>query len=109
MFRSQAPVRFEPRGAESAWNAPAFAPWLWASLTNASAATFGRPVAAFGEGGTIPFMGMLGHRFLDTQFVVTGALGPDANAHGPNEYLHLPTATRITAALATVLTDHANR
>ena len=54
-------------------------------------------------------MGMLGHRFPDTQFVVTGALGPDANAHGPNEYLHLPTATRITAALATVLTDHANR
>jgi acetylornithine deacetylase/succinyl-diaminopimelate desuccinylase-like protein len=103
-----ATVTFTPTGAEDGWNAPAFTPWLWDSLGRASTAAFGQPVAAFGEGGTIPFMGMLGKRFPDTQFVITGALGPDANAHGPNEYLHLPTAEKITAALATVLDDHAH-
>ena len=79
------------------------------SLQRASQATFGRPARAFGEGGTIPFMGMLGQRFPDAQFVITGVLGPDSNAHGPNEYLHLPSAERITAALAMVLDDHARR
>ena len=63
----------------------------------------------FGEGGSIPFMGMLGERFPDAQFVITGVLGPDANAHGPNEYLHVPTARRITLAVAELLAAHATR
>ena len=96
-------------GGRAGWNAPAFAPWLEESLQRASQATFGGPARAFGEGGTIPFMGMLGQRFPDAQFVITGVLGPDSNAHGPNEYLHLPSAERITAALAMVLDDHARR
>ena len=54
-------------------------------------------------------MGMLGHRFPDAQFVITGVLGPDANAHGPNEYLHLPTAQRVTGVLTRVLAAHATR
>jgi acetylornithine deacetylase/succinyl-diaminopimelate desuccinylase-like protein len=70
---------------------------------------FGAPSRAFGEGGTIPFMGMLGQRFPDAQFVITGVLGPDSNAHGPNEYLHLPTGRKVTAALSMVLDDHARR
>ena len=57
----------------------------------------------FGDGGTIPFMGMLGERFPEAQFAITGVLGPDANAHGPNEYLHLPTARKITLAIAELL------
>ena len=91
------------------WNAPAFAPWLVDALDAASSATFGEPSRTFGEGGTIPFMGMLGERFPDAQFVITGVLGPDANAHGPNEYLHLPTARRITGAVALLLDAHARR
>ena len=102
-------VTFAGREAGPGWNAPAFAPWLEESLQRASQATFGGPARAFGEGGTIPFMGMLGQRFPDAQFVITGVLGPDSNAHGPNEYLHLPSAERITAALAMVLDDHARR
>jgi acetylornithine deacetylase/succinyl-diaminopimelate desuccinylase-like protein len=102
-------VTFAGREAGPGWNAPPFAPWLDTALERASQAAFGAPARAFGEGGTIPFMGMLGQRFPDAQFVITGVLGPDSNAHGPNEYLHLPTARRVTAALAMVLDDHARR
>ena len=56
-----------------------------------------------GEGGTIPFMNMLKERFPDAQFVVTGLLGPKSNAHGPNEFLHIPTGKKLTAAMAKVI------
>jgi acetylornithine deacetylase/succinyl-diaminopimelate desuccinylase-like protein len=91
------------------WDAPKVAPWLDEALTAASVRCFGNPPAAFGEGGSIPFMAMLGLRFPDAQFVVTGALGPDANAHGPNEYVHLPTAQRVAASIALVLDAEARR
>jgi acetylornithine deacetylase/succinyl-diaminopimelate desuccinylase-like protein len=91
------------------WNAPVFAPWLLDALDMASTATFGQPSRTLGEGGTIPFMGMLGARFPDAQFVITGVIGPDGNAHGPNEYLHVPTARRITGAVALTLDAHARR
>jgi len=91
------------------WNAPSFAPWLQQALDDASSHVFGEPSRAFGEGGSIPFMGMLGDMFPEAQFVVTGVLGPDSNAHGPNEYLHLPTARKLTEVLARVLHAHARR
>jgi acetylornithine deacetylase/succinyl-diaminopimelate desuccinylase-like protein len=99
------------RGVEAApgWNAPPLAPWLETALADASTVAFGHPARYFGEGGSIPFMGMLGERFPDAQFVITGVLGPDANAHGPNEYLHLPTARRLTRAVAELLDAHARR
>ena len=84
-----ADVTFDvPRG-DNGWNAPTLAPWLEASLNKASQAAFGKPVAYQGEGGSIPFMAMLGEKFPGTQFVVTGVLGPHSNAHGPNEFLHI--------------------
>ena len=61
---------------------------------------------AFGEGGTIPFMGMLGEKFPEAQFLITGVLGPGSNAHGPNEFLHIPTGVRLTACVANVVADH---
>jgi acetylornithine deacetylase/succinyl-diaminopimelate desuccinylase-like protein len=91
------------------WNAPALAPWLESALDVASTAGFGEAARLFGEGGSIPFMGMLGERFPAAQFVITGVLGPDANAHGPNEYLHLPTARSLTVAVAELLDAHAHR
>jgi acetylornithine deacetylase/succinyl-diaminopimelate desuccinylase-like protein len=91
------------------WNAPAFAPWLWDSLQRGSTAFFGTPAYTFGEGGTISFMAMLGEKFPEAQFAVTGVLGPGSNAHGPNEFLHLPTGRKLTAALALLLRDHSNR
>ena len=56
-----------------------------------------------GEGGTIPFMGMLGDKFPAAQFLITGVLGPESNAHGPNEFLHIPSARRLSACVASVL------
>ncbi len=102
-------VSFTDGGSGPGWNAPPTAPWLADALDHASTVTFGQPARTFGEGGSIPFMGMLGERFPDAQFVITGVLGPDSNAHGPNEYLHVPTARRLTMAVAHVLDAHANR
>jgi acetylornithine deacetylase/succinyl-diaminopimelate desuccinylase-like protein len=99
-------IAFAPQAASAGWNAPALAPWLGASLARASEAAFGAPPAYMGEGGSIPFMAMLGERFPAAQFVVTGVLGPHSNAHGPNEFLHLPTGRRITRVIAQVLADH---
>ncbi len=102
-----AQVRFESGGATAGWNAPAFAPWLEESITHASRRIFGREAVHVGCGGTIPFMGMLGQRFPRTQFFITGVLGPHSNAHGPNEFLHLDYAERLTACVSLVLADHA--
>jgi acetylornithine deacetylase/succinyl-diaminopimelate desuccinylase-like protein len=94
-----------PRG-DNGWNAPTLAPWLEASLNKASTAAFGKSVAFQGEGGSIPFMAMLGAKFPQTQFVVTGVLGPHSNAHGPNEFLHIPFAKKLSVCIAAVLADH---
>ncbi|HYB89808.1 MAG TPA: M20 family metallopeptidase [Candidatus Binataceae bacterium] len=102
-------VSFEPDWAAQGWDAPVLAPWLEKSLNDASTTYFGKPLAYMGEGGTIPFMSMLGGRFPDAQFVVTGVLGPGANAHGPNEFLHIPTAKRLSCCVAKVLADHFRR
>jgi acetylornithine deacetylase/succinyl-diaminopimelate desuccinylase-like protein len=93
--------------ATGGWNAPAFAPWLEASIARASRTVYGRDAVHIGCGGTIPFMGMLGERFPRTQFFITGVLGPHANAHGPNEFLHLDYAKKLTACVSLVLEDHA--
>jgi acetylornithine deacetylase/succinyl-diaminopimelate desuccinylase-like protein len=95
--------------AEAGWHAPPELPWLARAINRASVATFGHAPRSLGEGGTIPFMGMLGRRFPQAQFVVTGVLGPGSNAHGPNEFLHLPTARRVTTAVAHILDAHARR
>jgi acetylornithine deacetylase/succinyl-diaminopimelate desuccinylase-like protein len=104
-----ATVSFSPEGVGAGWNAPPLAPWLADSIERASQTAFGRGVAMMGEGGTIPFMGMLGEKFPRAQFVITGVLGPHSNAHGPNEFLHLPTGKKVSAVVALVLADHAVR
>lgn len=96
-------VTFSYDQAAQGWNAPALAPWLGAALDTASQANFGRPAAYMGEGGTIPFMGMLGARFPHAQMLVTGVLGPKSNAHGPNEFLHVPYAKKVTVATAMIV------
>jgi len=100
-------VRAVAGTAESGWAAPPTAPWLAAALTEASRAAFGQDPRWVGEGGTIPFMGMLGRSLPEAQFVITGVLGPGSNAHGPNEFLHVPTAVRVTEAVAHLLDAHA--
>ncbi len=96
-------VTFHVDGAASGWNAPAVAPWLAKALDDASQAQFGAPCGYIGQGGTIPLMNILSQGFPSAQMVVCGVLGPRSNAHGPNEFLHLPYAKRLTAAVAQVL------
>ena len=101
-----ASVTFKTESAESGWNAPTLAAWLEQSVEQASMTAFGRPAAMMGEGGSIPFMGMLGAKFPAAQFLITGVLGPHSNAHGPNEFLHIPTGEKVTQVVALVLADH---
>jgi acetylornithine deacetylase/succinyl-diaminopimelate desuccinylase-like protein len=102
-------VSFEGEKASGGWDAPPLAPWLEDAVNEASQAFFGRPSMGMGEGGTIPFMGMLGEKFPEAQFLITGVLGPSSNAHGPNEFLHVPTGKRLTACVASVIARHAAR
>lgn len=96
-------VRFEADWGATGWSAPETAPWLRRALDEASLGAFGAEAGWFGEGGTIPFMNMLGERFPQAQFLITGVLGPQSNAHGPNEFLHIDYAKRLTAAVAAVV------
>jgi acetylornithine deacetylase/succinyl-diaminopimelate desuccinylase-like protein len=95
-------------GAEGAtgWNAPALSPWLEAAMQAASQDHFGAPLGYIGQGGTIPLMNLLQQGFPAAQMMVCGVLGPKSNAHGPNEFLHLDYARRLTAAVAQVMASH---
>ncbi len=96
-------ITFDDGEAAPGWNAPDLSPWLRSALDDACQAHFGRPLHLYGEGGTIPFMGMLGEKFPQAQFVITGVLGPESNAHGPNEFIDVAYAENLTRALAQVL------
>jgi acetylornithine deacetylase/succinyl-diaminopimelate desuccinylase-like protein len=104
-----AKVSFTDIGANAGWDAPEVAPWLDKALDEASQRHFGKPAMYMGEGGTIPFMYMLGEKFPKAQFCITGVLGPGSNAHGPNEFLHIPTARKLTLCVAEVLATHAKQ
>jgi acetylornithine deacetylase/succinyl-diaminopimelate desuccinylase-like protein len=99
----QARVTFQIDGASSGWNAPETTPWFETALNAASLAQFGAPIGHIGQGGSIPLMAMLSEGFPTAQMMVCGVLGPQSNAHGPNEFLHVPYAKRLTAAVAQVI------
>lgn len=101
-----AEVSLELEKASTGWNAPAMSPWLESAIDAASREFFGAPAMYMGEGGTIPFMGMLGEKFPGAQFMITGVLGPHSNAHGPNEFLHIPMGKKVTACVARVIAEH---
>jgi acetylornithine deacetylase/succinyl-diaminopimelate desuccinylase-like protein len=100
-------IDFDCDPPSNGWNAPSMKPWLEQSIDRASRSLFGKGVVHMGCGGTIPFMAMLGERFPQTQFFITGVLGPHSNAHGPNEFLHIGYAKKLTACVSLVLMDHA--
>jgi acetylornithine deacetylase/succinyl-diaminopimelate desuccinylase-like protein len=102
-------VVFSGGQAAAGWDAPPLAPWLEAASDAASRAFFGKPAMSMGEGGTIPFMAMLGEKFPAAQFLITGVLGPQSNAHGPNEFLHIPTGKKLTSCVASVIAAHFDR
>ncbi|MBT9476583.1 M20/M25/M40 family metallo-hydrolase, partial [Polaromonas sp.] len=99
----QAKVTFQSNGGATGWNAPSSAPWFEDALNAASQNFFGAPCGTIGQGGTIPLMSMLSQGFPKAQMMVCGVLGPKSNAHGPNEFLHVPYAKKLTAAVAQVI------
>jgi acetylornithine deacetylase/succinyl-diaminopimelate desuccinylase-like protein len=98
-------VTFDADWGATGWNAPATAAWLKRAADQASRSVWGKDAAWMGEGGTIPFMNMLGEKFPRAQFLITGVLGPKSNAHGPNEFLHIPYVKQLTAAVAGIVTQ----
>ena len=94
---------FEAEKGAAGWDAPETAKWLADAVDTASRSYFGKPAVTWGEGGSIPFMGMLGERYPEAQFLITGVLGPHSNAHGPNEFLDIQTAKNLTACIADVI------
>jgi acetylornithine deacetylase/succinyl-diaminopimelate desuccinylase-like protein len=101
-----AKVSFTPEQGAVGWDAPPLVPWLEETARAASETFFGEEVCYMGEGGSIPFMGMLGERFPQAQFMITGLLGPNSNAHGPNEFLEIETGKKLTACISKVILDH---
>ena len=99
----QAKVTFEHGSSATGWNAPHTAPWFHQALQAASQAQFGADCGTIGQGGTIPLMSLLSQGFPHAQMMVCGVLGPKSNAHGPNEFLHVPYAKKLTAAVAQVI------
>lgn len=105
----QAKVTFEGTSSASGWNAPTTQPWFEAALNAASQAHFGAPCGYIGQGGTIPLMNLLSKGFPEAQMMVCGVLGPKSNAHGPNEFLHVEYAKKLTAAVAQVIAASAQQ
>lgn len=103
-----AKVSLETAEPATGWHAPITPTWFDALMEEASQATFGKSAVYMGTGGTIPFMAMLGDKYPEALFVITGVLGPASNAHGPNEFLHIPYAKRLTGSVCHILA-HFNR
>jgi acetylornithine deacetylase/succinyl-diaminopimelate desuccinylase-like protein len=93
--------------AGAGWAAPDVAPWLETALEDASKTYFGSSCLYQGEGGSIPFMGQLGAAFPKAQFAIMGLLGPNSNAHGPNEFLHIPYGKKLTMCVSELIARHA--
>jgi acetylornithine deacetylase/succinyl-diaminopimelate desuccinylase-like protein len=98
-----AKVSFDVQSVADGWNAPVATSWLLEMANKASETHYGRPVMYWGEGGSIPFMYLLGEEFPRAQFLVTGVLGPHANAHGPNEFLDIAMAKKLSCCVADIL------
>jgi len=103
-----AEVSFNLEKSASGWESPALADWLGDAMNKGSNYFFNKPANYIGEGGSIPFMGMLGAKYPQAQFAITGVLGPSSNAHGPNEFLHIDQGKKVTATVASILADHYN-
>ena len=91
--------------AAAGWSAPKTSDWLAKAIEKASLNYFDERDCSMSEGGTIPFMAMLGEKYPEAQFVITGVLGPNSNAHGPNEFLHIPYAKKLTCCIASIIND----
>ena len=99
-------VEFKKVGAGNGFGAPELDEWIVDALNKASNKYFGSDILFLGEGGSIPFMGMLANKVPKAKFVVTGVLGPNSNAHSANEFLHIPFLKKLISSLAALIVAH---
>lgn len=104
---SNAKVSVHFSSVANGWASPALSDWLSDAIEQASLDAFGQRPGYTGEGGSIPFLAVLGKRFPSVQFVATGVLGPGSNAHGIDEMLDLDTVVGVTNSIATLISAHA--
>ena len=98
-----AAIKFSPITINNGWHANIASDELSAIFDTASLNYFGEKCAYMGEGGSIPFINMLQEKFPSSEFVITGVLGPQSNAHGPNEFLHLAAVKKISCCIADIV------
>jgi acetylornithine deacetylase/succinyl-diaminopimelate desuccinylase-like protein len=85
--------------------APDYSGEFLKAIDEASKANFGNSPSYFGMGGSIPLMGDLAKTFPNSKFMVTGVLGPKSNAHGPNEFLHLPFLEKMINTMVQMMAE----
>lgn len=101
-----AKVHYQAKDHGPGWNSPPLAQWLADANDQASQLFFSKNAAYMGIGASIPFMGMLGKMFPKAQYLITGVLGPQSNAHGPNEFLHIDYVKKLTGCIASIIAAH---
>jgi hypothetical protein len=55
------------------------------------------------QGSTIPLIGTIAKKWPKASIIVSGVLGPNSNAHGPNEFLHIPYSIKLTRMIASII------
>ena len=83
-------------------------PWFHDVINNASKNFYDREYGSYGMGGSIPFLSQLGGLYPNTFIVALGLLGPQSNAHAPNESVNLTYAKKLTMCMSHILVDVAN-
>lgn len=92
--------------AAGGWASLPFKQWTTQAFDKAAQTYFGRPAQYLGEGGTIPFLGLLQRKFPEAQFCVTGILGPKSNAHSIDEGFPIEFAKKLTCCISTIVSEH---
>lgn len=96
-------------GSGDGFNAPIMPEALESAIQEASQIYYGKKAFTIAEGMSIPFLGFLNELWPKAKFMVTGVLGPASNAHGPNEFLHIPYVKNLTCSMAYILAKTAGK
>jgi len=81
-------------------------PWMCDVMSNSSKSFFdGKDYGSYGMGGSIPFLAQLGNLYPSTEIIALGLIGPNSNAHAPNEAINLVFAKKLTMALSNILVE----
>jgi len=99
-----AKVTCTSQGKGQGWCMGELSPWLEEGIMKAGAQFWdGKKAGSYGMGGSIPFLAELGKMYPDCQIIAFGLIGPQTNAHAPNECINLPFAKKLTCALSHVM------